>query len=95
MSLCLAALLLLPSCALWTWEPHDKYSVRYYDRNGDGKVDLEIHHLPGAQDADWQLQDDNFDGRFERKVRFGAGVREELVDLPTPTNVKISCGPLQ
>jgi hypothetical protein len=61
--------------------------VHYYDRNGDGKVDKETHHYPGTADADWELRDDDFDGRYEKKILYGVGVLESRVDIPVPTNV--------
>jgi hypothetical protein len=64
--------------------------VSYYDRNGDGKVDQETHHYPGVADADWELRDDDFDGRYERKTLYGVGIIESHVDIPVPTNVRIS-----
>lgn len=59
--------------------------VSYFDRNGDGKVDLEKHKYPGVADLDWELRDDNHDGRFEKKVLFGCAVTESEVDIPIPT----------
>lgn len=64
--------------------------IRYYDRNGDGTADLEYHHFPRAGDADWELRDDNFDGRYEKKILYGYVVRESAVDIPVPTNVPLS-----
>ena len=66
--------------------------VSYYDRNGDGFVDLEKHHYR-ITDSDWQLQDDNYDRRFEKKTIFGVGAVEQAVDLPVPKNVPIQRDP--
>ncbi len=74
------------SCAASTKYRH---LVSYFDRNGDGKVDLEKHKYPGGFDMDWELRDDNHDGRFERKVLFGYEVGESQVDIPVPTEVKL------
>lgn len=63
--------------------------VTYHDRNADGKVDLEKHSHPGANDADWELRDDNYDGRFEKKVLYGVGVVESVVDVRVPKWVRI------
>lgn len=63
--------------------------VRYYDRNGDGKADLETHHYPGMVDADWELRDDDFSGRFEKKVLYGIAIVESRVDIPVPMNVSL------
>jgi hypothetical protein len=63
--------------------------ISYYDRNGDGKVDLEKHLHPGVADADWQLRDDDYDGSFEKKILYGFAVKDSLVDIRVPTGVKI------
>src|SRR2546423_11966482 len=63
--------------------------VFYYDRNGDGKVDQERHHYRGVADSNWELRDDDYDGRYENKVVFGVGIIESVVDIPVPTNVHI------
>lgn len=63
--------------------------VTYHDRNADGKVDLEKHSHPGVNDADWELCDDNYDGRFEKKVLYGVVVIESVVDVRVPKWVRI------
>lgn len=67
--------------------------ISYYDRNGDGKVDLEKHRHPRVADADWELRDDDYSGRYEKKVLFGVGVTESVVDIPVPTGVRIETKP--
>jgi hypothetical protein len=67
--------------------------VLYYDRNSDGKVDQERHHYPGVSDADWELRDDNYDGRYEKKIVYGYAVTESAVDLPVPTHAHIEPQP--
>jgi hypothetical protein len=73
--------------------PEDVEQITYHDRNSDGKADLEKHRHPGWADADWELRDDNFDGRFEKKILYGVGVFETAVDLPIPTLVRIEKSP--
>jgi hypothetical protein len=63
--------------------------ILYYDRNRDSIVDLKRHHYRGAADADWELRDDDFDGRFEKKVLFGVGIIRSSVDIPVPRRVRI------
>ena len=63
--------------------------ITYYDINGDGKVDLEKHHYQGFADADWELRDDDYDGRYETKVLFGFTIITSAVDIPVPANVHI------
>ena len=80
-------------CAAQRYPLESPGRVHYYDRNGDGKVDQETHHYPGTADADWELRDDDFDGRYEKKILYGVGVFESRVDIPVPTNVHISKKP--
>lgn len=63
--------------------------ISYHDRNGDGKVDEEMHKYDGFADADWTLRDDDYDGRFEKKIHWGFALFELAVDLPVPTGVRI------
>ena len=63
--------------------------ITYYDRNGDGKVDQEKHHYRGVADADWELRDDDYNGRYEKKILYGFAVTESTVDIPVPTHVHI------
>ncbi len=67
--------------------------IFYYDRNGDGKVDAEMHKYRGVADADWELRDDDYDGRYETKILYGFAVKESSVDLPVPTHVHIEPKP--
>jgi hypothetical protein len=61
----------------------------YYDRNADGKVDREFHRFEGWADSDWELLDDDFDGRFEKKIRYGVGVLNSIVDISVPKGAPI------
>jgi hypothetical protein len=69
--------------------PEGKPQITYYDRNGDGKVDLEKHHYPRGADMDWELRDDDYNGRYEVKVLYGFAVTKAPIDQPVPTNVTI------
>ena len=62
---------LCPGCATHTTTLDSREQVRYYDRNGDGRVDQEKHHFPGVADVDL-LHDEVF-------------TRGAVVQLP-PTN---------
>lgn len=62
--------------------------VTCHDRNHDGKVDLENHHYPRRTDADWQLRDDDFDGRYEQRMTIGVGIFRAPVDVPVPVGVR-------
>jgi hypothetical protein len=88
------------TCCLWliacSKPPDDDAEMRkreivtYHDRNADGKVDLERHRYLGYADADWELRDDNFDGRFEARWNYGVGLRKTTINVTVPTNVTIS-----
>jgi hypothetical protein len=89
-----AAAALSSGCATRSGDPlEDRAQISYYDRNGDGKVDLEKHRHPGVADADWELRDDDYDGGFEKKILYGFAVKESPVDIRVPTGVKIERKP--
>ncbi len=93
-SLFLVAVAFSSGCATHSGDRlEDRARISYYDRNGDGKVDLEKHRHPGVADADWVLRDDDYDGRYEKKVLYGVGVFESAVDVRVPTDVKITRTP--
>jgi hypothetical protein len=58
--------------------------VVYKDRNGDGIVDSEYHAYGGA-DLNWELRDTDFDGRYDKKIRYGYTRVESVVDEAVPT----------
>lgn len=93
--LCLLVLgaLFLPGCATQSTAPESREQVLYYDRNGDGRVDQEKHHFWGGADADWELRDDDYNGRYEKKILHGFALTEWGIDLPVPTNVPIEPKP--
>jgi hypothetical protein len=80
-------------CAHHSGARENKESVSYYDRNGDGKVDLEMHRYAGMADANWGLWDDNHDGKFEKKVLYGVAVTVSATDIPVPIQVPIEPNP--
>ena len=73
-------------------EVDKRYVLTYYDRNHDGRVDLEFHHLPDGADADWAYCDTKFRGRYDLKIKWSYTIVMERVDLPIPTKVKITPG---
>lgn len=70
-------------------KPKEQVIVRYYDRNGDGKVDKETHSDFNVKDANWMLSDENYDGRYDKKTLFGIKLEESAVDIRVPRNVRI------
>ena len=73
-------------------EIEKRYVVKYYDRNHDGVVDLELHDIPGATDAAWALVDTKFTERYDLRVQWSVAVTQERVDIPVPRNVYITPG---
>ena len=88
-ALAFAAFSFLPGCSTDQTSLEQREKIFYYDRNGDGKADLEAHQLLGKAEADWDLRDDDHNGRYEKRVPYGYGV-VTVVDLPVPTDVPIS-----
>jgi len=91
--LLLTAMTFCPGCATRGSVLVSREQVSYYDRNGDGRVDQEVHRYRGVADADWELRDDDFDGRYEKKILYGFAVVESPVNLPVPTHVHIEPKP--
>lgn len=97
--LILTGVAFLPGCSernskepVQSLEP-SQVEITYYDRNNDGRVDLEKHRALKLADADGELRDDNYDGRYEKEVLFGVGVIEKVVNRPVPVGVKIEPSP--
>jgi len=86
---------LLVSCVTRGWTPIESpdWHVTYYDRNGDGIIDYELHTLGGGHtDADWALVDTRFRGRYDLRVHWGIALEKAHVDLPVPKGVKTTPG---
>ena len=95
----LPILLMLAACA-----PRSAESVRatdvtgapsaitYYDRNSDGVADFELHELGYCDDCDWALVDADFNGRYEKRVRWSFALVKEAADLAVPVNVRLIVG---
>lgn len=82
-----------PGCTTQSTTPGSREQVLYYDRNGDGRVDQEKHHFRGVADADWELDDDDYNGRYEKKIVYGFALTESGIDLPVPTHVHLEPKP--
>ena len=82
----------LASCA--SREPSTpNWHITYYDRNGDGIVDYELHVLgSGHADADYALIDTAFRGRYNLRVHWGVALAKQRVDIPVPKHMKITPG---
>ena len=85
-------------CTVYSDEPVPEpdlaydYVITYYDRNHDGVVDFELHHLPGGADADWALSDTKFRGRYNLRIAWSFTLVREKVDMPVPKDVEITRG---
>ena len=93
-NLFLVAVALSAGCSTRSGDPlEDRARISYFDRNEDGKVDLEKHQHPGVADTDWELRDDDYDGRFEKKIFYGFAVKESPVNIRVATGVRIEKTP--
>jgi hypothetical protein len=72
--------------------PEDHSIVTYYDRNGDGAVDYELHQVPGTKYWTWAYIDSKFAGRYDRKLKLAYPFDSERVDIPVPHHVKLVRG---
>ena len=92
-SLSLGVAAILAACAVPRSAIDDEHGVvTYYDRNRDGRVDFELHEIPGTADAAWALSDTKFRGRYDVRLKYGYVFERERVDLPVPQNVQITPG---
>jgi hypothetical protein len=84
---------LLAGCASHDATPAQHWIVTYYDRNGDGVVDYELHTLgSGHADADWALIDRKFSGHYDLRIHWGYVVEKKKVDIPVPKKATITPG---
>ena len=66
--------------------------VTYYDRNGDGVADYELHHVPGSVSRSYALIDEKFTGRYSEKMGLAYPYRMDRVDIPVSRKVKLIRG---
>lgn len=66
--------------------------VIYYDRNNDGAADLEFHQPLHCDDCEEALVDTDFDGRYDKRVRWSFGILKDAIDLPVKRNVPLRHG---
>jgi hypothetical protein len=73
-------------------------SVTYYDFNGDGRADFELHFRPlinGVVGYEWARRDTDYDGYYDEQIDYGATIalahdihipvpRMEFSDSPQP-----------
>ena len=82
---------LLCSCSSQSLSEHPsgKEIVKYEDTNKDGRIDSETHTYPNAYDADWSLDDTNFDGKYDKEITQGVGIIIRRVSIPVPKSIKL------
>ena len=80
------------ACASPTGSVDRAYVATYYDGNGDGIVDYELHDIPQMADDAWALRDRNFDGRYDVRYVFGVVGTRSKIDQPVPRSVRITPG---
>lgn len=56
--------------------------ILYQDRNHDGRIDEEKHVITNGCDMDWSLVDTDFDGIYDRMIRYGYAVTSSPVRIP-------------
>jgi len=68
-----------------------RYVITYYDRNGDGIVDSELHRAPGWADADWGFSDSDFNQSYDILFVVSPFVKNPIhVQVPVPFGVPIT-----
>ena len=72
--------------------PLAPFVTTFYDRNGDGVVDFELHDQPQMADDAWALCDLDFDAAYDLKIRYSVSVVRERTSGPVPRNVRITPG---
>ena len=81
------------SCSTHETAPLENWTVTYYDRNGDGIVDYELHTLGSGHAVDeWALIDSDFNWHYDLRIHWGDVVEKKKIDLPVRKHVKITPG---
>ena len=80
------------ACASPTGSAGRAYVTTYYDGNGDGVVDYELHDVPQMADDAWALRDRDFDGRYDVRYIFGVVGTRSKIDQPVPRSVRLTTG---
>ena len=91
-ALAAAAAASIGACASPTGSVGRAYVTTYYDGNGDGIVDYELHDAPQMADDAWAMRDRDFDGRYDVRYVFGVVGTRSNTDQPVPRNVRITPG---
>ena len=81
------AALLLAGCSTVTIDSPQSlpamlgYNVTEEDQNGDGRVDYILFRHPQRADTDVGFQDTDFDGFFDKKIKYGFAVTKEDIRI--------------
>jgi hypothetical protein len=66
--------------------------VTYYDRDGDGVVDYELHRVRNTVYLSYALIDSKYAGRYDKKMKLAYPFNTDRVDIPVPRHVKFIRG---
>ena len=66
--------------------------VTYYDRDGDGVVDYELHLVRNTVYLSYALIDSKYTGRYDKKMKLAYPFNTDRVDIPVPRPVKFIRG---
>lgn len=92
LSIFTAAILVLAICSIAHSSAEDRDVVTYYDRNGDGVVDYELHRVRNTVYLSYALIDSKYRGRYDQKMKLAYPYNSDRVDIPVPRHVKFIRG---
>jgi|GEM_PF-1463632 len=87
-----AAALVLAICSIAHSSAEDHDVVTYYDRDGDGVVDYELHRVRNTVYLSYALIDSKYAGRYDQKMMLAYPFNKERADIPVPRRVKFIRG---
>jgi hypothetical protein len=92
LSIFTAAVLVLAICSIAHSSAEDRDVVTYYDRDGDGVVDYELHRVRNTVYLSYALIDSKHRGRYDKKMNLGYPFNSDIVDISVPRHVKFIRG---
>ena len=92
LSMFTAAVLVFAISSLAPGAGADRDVVTYYDRDGDGVVDYELHRVRNTVYLSYALIDSKYKGRYDQKMSLAYPYNTDCVDIPVPRHVKFIRG---
>ncbi len=92
LSIFTAAALVFAICSIAHGSAEDRDVVTYYDRDGDGVVDYELHRVRNTVYLSYALIDSKYKGRYDQKMSLAYPYNTDRVDIPVPRHVKFIRG---